>query len=138
MTLIKKGCTGYPDTKDQVSSIILSVFSCCNSVALCLVQGVHKFNGMFGCTWCIHGEIVEKGSGYARIYPLLNEKLRTHEDLLNCAQQVTEAKDAVHIYEVKSVSPLFTLNKWGFDMVTGFSVDYTFCVVLVVTRQFID
>ena len=128
----------YPDTKDQVSSIIISVFSCCDSVARCLVQGVHQFNCMFGCTWYIHGEIVEKGNCYFRIYPLLNEKLQSHKDLLNCAQQVTEAKDAVHIYEVKSVSLLFTLTKWGFDMVTGFTVDYTLCIVLGVTRQFID
>jgi hypothetical protein len=103
------------------------------------VQGLHQFNGAFGCSWCEQeGDIVEKGNGHVRVYPFVIKRQRTHDELLRCARNVTENNELIHVKGIKTVSPLFLLRTWGFDMVQSFAVDYMHCVLLGAVRQFID
>lgn len=45
-----------------------------NCPARCQVQNIKQFNGDHGCNWCYHkGEVVEKGNGFSRVYPLESE-----------------------------------------------------------------
>lgn len=113
---------------------------CCSSdaVARCTLQGIHQFNGSFGCSWCIDkGEVTRKGRGYARVYSSRRSRLRTHEHMVLWGRQLTSS-GAEHVRGVKSVSPLLLLHNWGFNIVDGFSVEYMHCVLLGVVRQFIN
>lgn len=110
------------------------VCSCpCDSVARCQVQNIKQFNGEFGCSWCLHPDVVmQKGNGTVRSYVYQNEILnRTDEDMRG------DARDAFNLNEcvngVKGASALMLLPE--FDMVKGFVVDNLHCVDLGVTRQ---
>jgi hypothetical protein len=126
-------------TLTAMTSLVYPIISTCDSVARCMVQCLHQFNGKFGCTWCLQeGRRVAKGAGYVNVYPEVDCELRTHEGMLDCARNVAADEIAVHVLGVKSASPLFLLRKYGFDMTRGFAVDYMHSVLLGVQRQFID
>jgi len=133
----------HPTTGVMVTSKVLPIISCCDAVARCAVQGIHQFNGSFGCSWCLdEGEVVERGDGVARVYPFrptAGSRCRTHASMLEHAQAVTSSPiTTTHVMGVKSVSPLFLLESYGFDMVQSFNVDYMHCVLLGCVRQFLD
>lgn len=129
----------HPKTSEAMGSLVYPLISTCDAVARCMVQCLHQFNGAYGCTWCVQkGRRVVKGAGHVNVYPLVDSELRTHEELLVCARNVTANETSEHVMGVKSASPLFLLRKYGFDMVRGFAVDYMHCVLLGLQRQFID
>ena len=52
-----------------VTKVILGLI-CCDSVACPLLQNFKQFNGMFGCSFCLHpGTNVAKGRGTVHAYP---------------------------------------------------------------------
>lgn len=129
----------HPCNLQNIVSRVFPIISSCDSVARCMVQCIHQYNGAFGCSWCTQkGERVEKGNGHVNTYPLVNTELRTHEGIVDCGRRVIADESLTHVMGVKSVSPLILLHKFGFDMVRSFSVDYMHCVLLGVVRQFIE
>jgi hypothetical protein len=131
----------HPTTSENVVSKIYPIFCSCDAVARCMVQCIHQFNGAYGCSWCLQeGERVQKGAGQVNVYPLIRQQQRTHANLLECGRIIVAERDGkvTHNKGVKSVSPLFLLHDYGFDMVRGFTVDYMHCVLLGVVRQLID
>ncbi len=128
-----------PQTAESIVSFVYPLFSSCDSVARCAIQCIHQYNGSYGCSWCLQeGVRVVKGAGHTNVYPGLHEELRTHQGLLDCGREVTNDVALTHVKGVKSVSPLFLLKKYGFDMARGFPVDYMHCVLLGIERQFIE
>lgn len=108
----------------------------CDSVARPLVRCSTQFNGEFGCGLCLNpGKSVEKGKGYARVYPMINgnpfgEGLRTHEETLLHAEQKTKAKRK----GIQKVSVLCEIP--NYDIINNLDVDWMHCVGLGVVRQF--
>ena len=128
----------HPVTGITVTSKVFPIISCCDAVARCAVQGIHQYNGTFGCSWCLHeGELVVRGDGYARVYPFVETEKRTHQLVVQHAQQLVSST-ASHVLGVKSVSPLILLEEYGFDMVQSFNVEYMHCILLGCVRQFLD
>ncbi len=63
-------------------------------MARCAVQNVKQFNGEHGCNRCYQkGEVVEKGNGFTREYPLqsVEPKLRTHGKHTQDAHQAVDS-----------------------------------------------
>ncbi len=63
-------------------------------MARCAVQNVKQFNGEHGCNWCYQkGEVVEKGNGFTRVYPLqsVEPELRTHGKHTQDAHQAVDS-----------------------------------------------
>lgn len=96
------------------------------------MQGLTQFNGKDGCGLCLHpGKRVEKGNGYVRVYPLINNSffgqgLRNHSDTLS---HVDKNK-----YGVKEKSILYEIPE--FDVIKNIDVDWMHCVGLGVCRKF--
>lgn len=74
----------------------------CDSVARPLVQCTTQFNGNYGCGLCLHpGESIEKGRGFARVYPVINgeffgEGLRSHKQtLIHTEEKTKEQKKGI-------------------------------------------
>ncbi|CAG5071785.1 Protein of unknown function, partial [Cotesia congregata] len=82
--LLKNGFT-YLLNGQTYKKRVVTLMSVCDSVARPLVQCTTQFNGNYGCGLCLHhGESIEKGRGFARVYPVINgeffgEGLRSHE-----------------------------------------------------------
>lgn len=113
------------------------VFACicsADSVARCILQNIHQFNGLHGCSWCIHpGESVAKGNGHCRVYTEGPKKydLRTHKETETHGRKAYE--DGEPVCGVKG--PTMFSDLLQFDIVRGFVVDNLHCVDLGVTRQ---
>jgi hypothetical protein len=108
-----------------------------DTIARAPLQGIKQFNGEYGCNWCQHpGEVVAKGLGTTRAYPLqfpLPEK-RTQENMIANAEESVTCDTPV--LGVKEFSPLFLLQH--FDVARGFSPDYMHSVLLGVVRQVVN
>ena len=117
----------------KIRSLVFAVACCCDSVARAMLQNIMQFNGAFGCSWCLcPGESVKKGKDFVRVYTAVHDLLlRDDGGLRDCARKAHD--DGIPISGVKGPSPLSLLP--GFDMVTGFVVDYMHSVDLGVTRQ---
>ncbi len=74
------------------------------------------------CNCYQKGEVVEKGNGFTRVYPLqsVEPELRTHEKHTKDAHQAVDSGTCIH--GVKGPSPLMLLT--FFNMVAGFAYDY--------------
>jgi len=129
----------HPHSKRTVVSKVFPIVCSCDAVARCMLQCIHQFNGAYGCGHCLNeGKTVPKGRGYARVYPPTEGQKRTHDHVIECGQRAIE-NDVDHVFGVKSVSPLVLLNpSTGFDIVNSFPIDYMHCVLLGVTKQFLD
>lgn len=129
----------HPLTKTTVVSKVFPIICSCDAVARCVLQGIHQFNGAYGCGHCLNeGKTVPKGRGYARVYPPTDAEKRTHSHVIDCGQRAIE-NEVDHVCGVKTISPLVLLNpSTGFDIVNSFPVDYMHCVLLGVTKQFLD
>lgn len=126
----------HPNSGISHISRVFPITCTCDAVAKCVLQGVHQFNGSYGCGYCLNeGMVVAKGRGYTRVYPDVEAEKRSHKHIIECgAKAVNEGVN--HVLGVKSVSPLILLH--GFDMVKSFAIDYMHCVLLGVTKQFLD
>ena len=134
--MVKLSTLGFKWLRDGqfVTSRIFSCVCSCDSVGRCILQNIHQFNGICGCSWCYNpGEVVEKGRGHTRVYLEAPEghELRTHSELSEDAKYAFQTQEVVN--GVKGPSKL--LNLPHFDTVRGFVVDNLHCVDLGVARQ---
>jgi len=109
----------------------------CDSVARPMVQNVIQFNGLYGCSYCMHkGEMIKKGSGHVRVYPADSglHPLRTKDESLEHAKLAV--RDGKPYFGIKE--PCVFSELQGFDNVTGFPPDYMHCVCLGVVRQVVN
>ena len=82
----------------EVCSRVFACICSCDSVARCILQNIHQFNGSYGCSWCLNpGKTVPKGRGYTRVY--LNVPggydLRSHDQLQIDAVEAFRKHDPV-------------------------------------------
>lgn len=92
------------------------------------------------CIWLWALPIWRKGKGkrYTRVYPPNEAVRRTQDHVVECGEMAIE-DGVTHVFGVKTVLSLILLDpSTGFDMVNSFPVDYMHCVVLGVTKQFLD
>ncbi|XP_041933543.1 uncharacterized protein LOC121696241 [Alosa sapidissima] len=130
----------HPHTGLRHISRVFPIACTCDAVAKCMLQGIHQFNGSYGCGCCLNeGLVVAKGRGFTRVYDNVPAQLRTHEQIINCGEEAVE-NNVEHVLGVKMVSPLILLHSsgFGFDMVKSFPVDYMHAVLLGVTKHFLD
>lgn len=117
----------------HVSKVFSSVCSC-DAVARCLLQNFHQYNGSFGCGTCLHeGVIVERGLGFARVYPVRGVvECRTSENTLERARDAVRQNSVIQ--GVKGPTILSLLPE--FDLIDGVVPEYMHSVILGVVRQF--
>jgi len=108
----------------------------CDAPARAMVQNFTQFNGAFGCGFCTHpGQRIRKGHGNVQIYPMDQwYPLRTNKQSLKNATKATRMGKPIQ--GVKGASLLSLLP--NFDIVQCLNVDYMHCVLLGVTRQFLN
>ncbi len=93
----------HPLTKTSVVSKVVPVVCSCDAVARCVLQGIHQFNGAYGCGHCLNeGKTVPKGRGYARVYPPTESQKITHGHVIECGQSAIE-NHVDHVFGVKTV-----------------------------------
>ncbi|CAN7945486.1 unnamed protein product, partial [Ixodes hexagonus] len=122
-------------TKPDDSGVSTVYCVCCSadSPARALMQNMVQYNGYFGCGWCLHpGKAVE---GTVK-YPVGSASVpdRTKEGVERNMAEAFET--GMHVQGVKGPSAL--INMAGFDIVWSFTPDYMHCVLLGVTRQFLE
>lgn len=123
-----------PKNKSSTTVKVYALCCVCDSVARPMVQNFKQFNGVYGCSFCLHpGEHVKKGNGMVRVYACTDEvpEKREHKttvELGEIAQQQGEA-----MLGVKGPSVLASLPY--FDLINGMIPDYMHCVLLGVCRQ---
>jgi len=117
------------------TSKVLFLVCSCDSVARASLQNIKQFNGKHGCSFCLdEGVTTAKGDGYSRVFPCSdNLVMRTHESMLNDAEQAVRSGTAVN--GVKGPSILMLLPK--FDIAKSFVPDYMHAVLLGVVRYFV-
>ena len=102
---------------------IFTLCCCVNSVARASMQGIHQFNGHYGCSWCLHPGLYVRYTtkGGNMKYILLDDKvsMRTERDTISHMQQSLTSRN--HVYGVKNPTVLLLLNK--FNVVSGFVPD---------------
>lgn len=119
------------------SSKVFSLICSSDAVARPLLRNCKRFNGEYGCDWCLHpGMMVKKGQGSMRSYPYDEEKqaARSNEMFKDNARQAR--KSATPKNGVKGLSLLSTLPL--FDIVLGFVPENMHSVLLGVSRQLMD
>ena len=120
-----------------VTSRVFPAACVCDSVARAVIQNCMQFNGQFGCGMCFHeGQVVAKGRGHTRVYPLGDEMppLRSHAQIMADAEAATFSGQPVN--GIKGVCPLALMSK--FNVAKSFVPDYMHSVCLGVTRQFVN
>lgn len=98
-----------------------------DTVARGMVMNMHQFNGERGCAWCEQtGEVVPKGKGHVRVYPVepLKGKMRSDNSFRCHARQADQSGEPVA--GVKGSTILFMLAFFKFPF--GFVVDYMHAV----------
>lgn len=98
-----------------------------DTVARGMVMNMHQFNGEHGCAWCEQkGEVVPKGKGHVRVYPVepLKGKMRTDASFRRHARQADRGGELVAGIRGSTVLFLPTFFKFPF----GFVVDYMHAV----------
>nr|XP_046271851.1 uncharacterized protein LOC124073584 isoform X2 [Scatophagus argus]XP_046271852.1 uncharacterized protein LOC124073584 isoform X2 [Scatophagus argus] len=125
----------WKDSKGKVhSSKVFSLVCSSDAVARPLLRNCKKFNGEYGCDWCLHpGMSVTKGRGHMRSYPYDENKqvARSNETFIDDARQaegVNSSKNGVKGFSLLSKLPLF-------DIVFGFVPEYMHSVLLGVSKQ---
>ena len=125
----------------QVLSKIYFPIMVCDSVARCLCQGIHQFNGSYGCSWCLNeGKSLLYGEASRKwIYEGTEFTLRTHDQFLDhireLCQKIDSSKTASH-YGVTTASQLLTIPK--FNIVSGFTYDYMHSAFLGISRSLLN
>ncbi|CAN7941058.1 unnamed protein product [Ixodes hexagonus] len=94
-----------------------------DTVARCMVMNMVQFNGVYGCAWCQHrGEVVEKGRGHTRVYPIQEPaaKPRTEESFAKHAEKAQKTGEPCR--GIKGTSVLAFMAFFSFS--TSFVMDY--------------
>ena len=112
---------------------LATVVGVADSVAHPMCQQLKQFNGVNGCSFCLHpGISVPKGKGQTRVYPqTLQYQARTAEQMLKDA--ISACNTGKPVDGIKGVSILHCLPT--FDIISGFIPDYMHCILLGVCRQ---
>ena len=133
------------DLNGENRVIIPYVICCCvDSVARAPMQGLHQFNGAFGCSWCLHSGKYDKINKSMK-YPIRRSvRDRTHEESVKHVEMYEEKKTLyinqnrstkkLHVKGFINRSPLLTLIM--FDIINGFVPDYMHFVALGIGRTF--
>ncbi|CAN7996964.1 unnamed protein product, partial [Ixodes hexagonus] len=97
------------------------------------MQNMMQYNGYFGCGWCLHpGKPVDGTVKYPAGQSTVPD--RTKQDVES--DMVEAYQTGRPIRGVKGPSALINLP--GFDIVWSFTPDYMHCVLLGVSRQFLE
>ncbi|XP_049925967.1 uncharacterized protein LOC126405952 isoform X2 [Epinephelus moara] len=126
----------WSDSNDTVHfSKVFSLVCSSDAVARPLLRNCKRFNGEYGCDWCLHpGMMVKKGSGSMRSYPYDEEKQEARSDEMfkdNAMQaEDSDPKNGVKGFSLLSELPLF-------DIVFGFVPEYLHSVLLGVSKQLV-
>ncbi|XP_025153981.1 uncharacterized protein LOC112588403 [Harpegnathos saltator] len=118
------------DKNTIITSRIISICCCVDSVARPAMLNMKQFNGHYGCTFCEHPtEYVE---GY-RKYPVSTNIFPNRTNVSIKQNMITAHATSIPIKGVKGPSPLMSLKY--FDLVNGMVPDYMHSVLLGVTKQ---
>ena len=101
-----------------IRAIKLFCIGCCvDSVTRCQMQGIHQYNGYFGCSWCLHpGKYSE--SGKSMKYPLLKKDPDPRDDAQARDNMDILIKDNISVNGFVSAPELRNLK--CFNIVHGF------------------
>ena len=129
--LAVNGFTWVTETKETCTIFVHALICSVDSVARCMVQGIKQFNGLYGCSWCLHpGQQVEKGNGTVRVYDAKVYEKRTSTNYVKHARQALRLGECCGVLHASS---LLLLNQ--FDIIRGFAVDYMHCILLGISRS---
>lgn len=104
--------------KNENRNLKLYVIGCvADAIARAPVQGIHQFNGEFGCNWCLHPGKSHAGS--RRYFVKNNGSERDHESTVEAMLKVQRGNP---IKGVKAPSPLMNLEK--LNLAKGINSDY--------------
>lgn len=120
---------------DEMNVKIFPICCCADAPARCLLQGLHQFNGSYGCNWCLHpGKYVKSCRAMKYMNQSENPEYRTKEGALEDVKQCVN-QNLNHFHGFKSASVLLLLSSF-FNIIDGFSVDYMHCVLAGIVQQF--
>ena len=134
VNLYKNGFEWYDKVDNLIRhSIVIAPIAILDAPARAAVQNLMQFNGEYGCTYC---ETCQTGSGFNRIYPVVEENFvnRTKDGMLAQALEETTT-DVEHCKGVKGVSVTALIPK--FDSAESFVPDYMHSILLGVFRMLI-
>ncbi len=115
-------------------SKVFSLVCSSDAVARPLLRNCKRFNGEFGCDWCLHpGMTLQKGSGFTRSYPYDANKQAARSDEMFKGNAVQAEVSGIPKNGVKEMSLLSELP--FFDIVFGFVPEYMHSVLVGVSKQ---
>lgn len=112
---------------------------CADLPAKCEVQEMKTFAGYDSCSYCFHPGVSVKlnandknSTAYVR-YGKRNttERPRTHIDMINTYRKLRHTRTPID--GIKEMSCMIASQ--DFDLVSGFAIDYTHCILLGVTKK---
>ena len=137
---------GIPcEIEKEKLTIYPHIICCCvDSAARPPMQGIHQYNGAFGCSWCLHPGNDETLKSLK--YPILKtpSKPRTHKGCIADIEKLNELKKTyeeqnlstkkLHVRGFINDTPLKELSHY--NMVKSFVPDFLHCGLFGVARQF--
>ncbi|XP_064469841.1 uncharacterized protein LOC135384573 [Ornithodoros turicata] len=122
---------GFRWMKDGVQVVSRAFVICCtvDSAARPLLQNMIKFNGFYGCSWCLHPGCTVNGEVRYTVATQVYEE-RTAETAVRSMTHAARQKVICFGYKGPSV----LLNLPAFNVVHSFVPDYLHSVLLGVTR----
>lgn len=122
--------------KDVISKIF-PLLSSVDSVARCKMLNMKQFNGLFGCTYCLHP--TEQINNSAK-YPIIENipLLRSNNDIKELMKKsvTLETATAEDTFGIKG--PSFLMNLKYFNLAEFLPPDYMHSELLGLTRQFTE
>ncbi|OXU32000.1 hypothetical protein TSAR_013768, partial [Trichomalopsis sarcophagae] len=121
-------CTTYVN-KETINVKVHTLLCVVDSVARPMVQNMKQFNGMYGCSYCLHrGEQVCVGRGTARIYEFNAIRLRSSH------QHSIHVRKAI-VMGVKGPSVVSLLS--NFNIIESVPPDYMHSCLLGISKLFV-
>ncbi|XP_064461624.1 uncharacterized protein LOC135371566 [Ornithodoros turicata] len=122
---------GFKWIKNGVQVVSKAFVVCCSvdSAARPLLQNMIKFNGFFGCSWCLHPGVTVKGDVRYTVTSQVHEE-RKASSSIRCMYRAA----AEHTISFGFKGPSALLNLPGFDVISSFVPDYLHCILLGVAR----
>lgn len=118
---------------DVETTVCLDVVVC-DSVARPLLQNCKQFNGKFGCGYLYEVEIIGRGSWTVRVYPAAVD-LPSERSRAQCLMFTEKAvSSGFTVYGVEGYSLFYDIPH--FDILSAFTSDYMYSILLGVVRQF--
>lgn len=124
-----------PGFEEPITVKVHTILAPVDSVERCVLQNIHQYNGVSGCSYCLHpGERIKLGeNSYTRVYKGDVQQKRTEEQHANDALAAERSRGKV-INGVKGTSPFMFLPI--FHIINSFPPDYLHCVLLGVVKLF--